>query len=352
MPAYKDSKRSTWYVSFYAKDSVTGARKHITKRGFTTKRDAVKWEQMQKTSGDRSTAVTFTEMDELYIAFKNPKRDSTKQQERYRIQTYMAPFKDKPIDRITKAELARWYSELAALDCSVQVKNYCIYLVKGVFKFAADLYDIPNPSGQLKKIKPPVKKEYDTWTPEEFARFAEAVHNPVYRSFFTFMYYTGTRRGEAMAVRASDIDPDAMTVRIEHQIKYAEEGFLSLKTDSSARVLRLPEKLWSAIRPLYERCTEDAPFLFGGERCLAITSIQREFTKGIKASGVKAIRLHDLRHSHATWLINNGVNIVAVSKRLGHSNVNQTLKTYTHLLQDSDDRLMDTINAAVSEIPW
>ena len=197
-----------------------------------------------------------------------------------------------------------------------------------------------------------IQKEYDTWTPEEFARFAEAVHNPVYRSFFTFMYYTGTRRGEAMAVRASDIDPDAMTVRIEHQIKYAEEGFLSLKTDSSARVLRLPEKLWSAIRPLYERCTEDAPFLFGGERCLAITSIQREFTKGIKASGVKAIRLHDLRHSHATWLINNGVNIVAVSKRLGHSNVNQTLKTYTHLLQDSDDRLMDTINAAVSEIPW
>lgn len=344
MPVYKDARRRTYYVSYYTKDSVTGARKHVTKRGFSTRRDAVKWEETQKTSGDRSTAVTFAEMDELYIAFKNPKRDSTKQQERYRVQTYMESFKDKPVDRITKAELARWYSDLIALDCSVQVKNYCIYLVKGIFKFASDLYDIPNPSGHLKKIKAPAKKEYDTWTPEEFSRFAEAVPNPVYRSFFVFMYYTGTRRGEAMAVRASDIDPDAMTVRIEHQIKYAEEGFKSLKTDSSARVLRLPEKLWSVIRPLYERCTEDAPFLFGGERCLAITSIQREFTKGIKASGVKQIRLHDLRHSFATNAINSGANIVAVSKYLGHSTINQTLETYTHLLQKTDEEMVKKMN--------
>ena len=60
---------------------------------------------------------------------------------------------------------------------------------------------------------------------------------------------------------------------------------------------------------------------------------------------MKPICIHDLRHSHATWLINSGVNIVAVSKRLGHASINQTLKTYTHLLQKTNDEMMDTIES-------
>ena len=70
-----------------------------------------------------------------------------------------------------------------------------------------------------------------------------------------------------------------------------------------------------------------------------------QFKKAIKASGVKNIRLHDLRHSHATILINNGINIVAVSKRLGHADIETTLKTYTHLLSDTNKELIDKINA-------
>ena len=74
-----------------------------------------------------------------------------------------------------------------------------------------------------------------------------------------------------------------------------------------------------------------------------------EFKKAIKESCVKPIRLHDLRHSHATILINEGVNIVAVSKRLGHTDINQTLKTYTHLLKNTDEQMMETINSIVSK---
>ena len=70
----------------------------------------------------------------------------------------------------------------------------------------------------------------------------------------------------------------------------------------------------------------------------------------IKKSGVKRIRIHDLRHSHATILINSGVNIVAVSKMLGHSNINQTLKTYTHLLESTNDELVDRIIELKKEI--
>lgn len=89
---------------------------------------------------------------------------------------------------------------------------------------------------------------------------------------------------------------------------------------------------------------EKGNFIFGGEHSLSPTTIDNYFKKGIKVSGVKPIRLHDLRHSHATWLINNGVNIVAVSKRLGHASIEQTLKTYTHLLKSSEDELLAKIN--------
>ncbi|WP_371832614.1 tyrosine-type recombinase/integrase [Grylomicrobium aquisgranensis] len=66
---------------------------------------------------------------------------------------------------------------------------------------------------------------------------------------------------------------------------------------------------------------------------------------GIEKSGVQKIRMYDLRHSHATWLINHGVNIVAVSKRLGHASIEQTLKTYTHLLESTDNEMMKIINS-------
>jgi integrase len=86
------------------------------------------------------------------------------------------------------------------------------------------------------------------------------------------------------------------------------------------------------------------PFVFGTYRSLSITTVQRTFTAAIKKSGVKPITIHDLRHSHATLLINAGVNIVAVSKRLGHSSINITLKTYAHLLEETEEDLVNTID--------
>ena len=92
-------------------------------------------------------------------------------------------------------------------------------------------------------------------------------------------------------------------------------------------------------------------FLFGNEEPLGISSIQRAFTKEIDKCNaallvankplVPVIRIHDLRHSHASFLIGQGANIVAVSKRLGHSDVNMTLKVYTHLLQESESRMLN-----------
>lgn len=86
-------------------------------------------------------------------------------------------------------------------------------------------------------------------------------------------------------------------------------------------------------------------YLFGGETSLSPTQISCIFNAGIEKSGVQKIRIYDLRHSHVTWLINHGVNIVAVSKRLGHASIEQTFKTYTHLLESTDNEMMKIINS-------
>ncbi len=122
-----------------------------------------------------------------------------------------------------------------------------------------------------------------------------------------------------MAVCKQDITGNK--VHIHRAIKHFKNGFMPLKTDSSERTISIDSKTLEAIKPFIKHAD---PFVFGGERSLPISQIQRTFTKAIADSGV---------------------NIVAVSKRLGHASINQTLKTYTHLLQKTNDEMMDTIES-------
>lgn len=354
MAIYKDEQRNTWYVMLSVKDIATGKWKLKRKRGFKTKREAKEWESNQPkeinsvevhaaVEEEKKRVPTFREMDQLYLDYKQTK-PATRRQEEYRLDTYFADYVNLPIDQITKADLVKWSSQLGSMDISTSVKNFAIYAVKGVFKFASEFYDYPNPSLFLKKFKKKqveVLEEMETWTPEEFKLFHDAVDKPVYQAYFSFLYWTGVRRSEGLAVCYTDFDPEVGTIRIWHAIKNFPQGFIDLKNDSSIRTIKLDPVLLKEIQPFIDQCDEEHPFIFGGERSLPITNVQREFKKGIDQSGVKPIRIHDLRHSHATLLINSGCNIVAVSKRLGHSTIEQTLKTYTHLLEKTDQQMMD-----------
>lgn len=353
MPVYKDQKRGTYYVRISTTDAVTGQRREIWKRGFALRREAVAWEAAQKSGEETSrTSITFREMDERYIQYKNPRRETTRDQERVRVSRYMSAFADMPIDRITKQILLDWYLDLGRrTDVSVSVKNFCIGVVRSVFRFAADFYGMDNPSSGLKKLRTAARTaSYEVWTVDEFRQFLEYVPGEEYRRLFDFMYWTGCRRGEALAVRLEDIDPEKRTVRIWHQIKHWEDGFLPLKTDSSERTLRIEPSLWSRLEPFLEEGDQGRVFLFGGERSLSISSVARQMAAGIAGSGVRRIRLHDLRHCWATNAIAAGANIVAVSKYLGHSTIQQTLETYTHLLQKSDDELIEIMSGLDSTL--
>ena len=93
----------------------------------------------------------------------------------------------------------------------------------------------------------------------------------------------------------------------------------------------------------YEGCYDDW-FIFGGIKSLAPTTIGRKKDRYSALAGVKKIRIHDFRHSHASLLLSFGVPITVISQRLGHSDINMTLNTYSHLVPRDEDKAINMIN--------
>lgn len=341
MAVYKDEKRGTYFVRIVGKDAVTGARYEHKKRGFKTKREAKEYEAQYLLNAPASSEFTFSNMHRLYLS----SIDATETNKNMQLQWCAKYFSlnNSPIDRVTRADVLKWRELLQGEQLATRTKNRGIRYVKAVFNFADKVYGIPDVTVILKpfKLTAEDKEEANVWTVEEFNTFLECVPAREYKLFFDFLFWTGCRRGEALALQYTDIKKDR--VSITKAIKHYKNGFMPLKTDGSKRTIRLDSALLSRLQPNIADCNKDKPFLFGGATSLSISQVQRYFAKGIEDAGVKPIRIHDLRHSHATLLINSGVNIVAVSKRLGHSSINQTLKTYTHLLKNTDDELINTL---------
>lgn len=341
MPAYKDSNGS-WYYAYKKRDPVTGDWKNIKKRGFKTRREALAAEREAMSSGSSSSSTTFREMAKLwedYTGASESVRTMHRQHFKYRFAEYM----DMPVESLTKPILSRYRANLQKDErWSTTTKNSAITVIKGVLRFAHEIYDLPDYSSVLSHIKETDEEalqEMEVWTPEEFDQFIQAVDLPLYKILYSFMFWTGVRRGEAIALQKEDIGEHTATIR--HSQITQKAGLKPTKT-RRARTIQLDDKLFTQLQPLLK---QPGNYVFGGEEGLSPDMVREYFRRGIKKSGVKEIRLHDLRHSHATWLINNGVNIVAVSRRLGHRDVSTTLNTYTHLLESSDNHMMEKINS-------
>ena len=343
MPVYKDNKRGTYYVSF-TEDS-NGKKIHKYKRGFRTQKEARNWE-FEYVNGlyKLTTYPTFEELVKTWESHMQASPGTIRQHgEHFRIR--FGKYQSLPINKFDKPTLITWRIELSNGPWSTKTKNTTITYVKGLLKFATDLYGIPDCTSVLTKLKKTNKEviesveEFQVWTPDEFEAFNSFVDEKEYHLFFQFLYWTGCRRGEAIALQKNDLNDGYANIKYSQRDETT--GLTPTKT-KQARRIKLDDELWSQLIE-YVRLT-DGPYVFGGRRGLSPTSITRRFNSAKKLSGVKNIRLHDLRHSHATVLINAGVNIVAVSKRLGHSDINQTLKTYTHLLESSDQNMMDKLN--------
>ena len=178
------------------------------------------------------------------------------------------------------------------------------------------------------------------WTLEEFEKAIEQVQALQDKAALTVLFYSGLRVGELLALTIADYDNKANTITVTKTLSRTATGYVIAppKTPNSRRTVTIPCKasavLNAYIATLYEPQPRDTIFIGLNGNHLA-------YVIKLAAAGadVKKIRVHDLRHSHASLLINNGANIKAVSERLGHDDIKTTLNTYGHLYKNQDNAL-------------
>ena len=297
--------------------------------------------------------IKFEEVFTKYLQFakKQQKKQSFYTLE-YNFNERILPFfKDYYLEDITKETIISWEDYILSFNFSNNYNKSLYYFLSSFFTFCHKYYSfdksIISDVGCFRK-KYEVKKA-DFYTSKEFFRFIKQVDDPVYRAFFTFMFFTGTRPGEAMALKFSDIK--GYYVYINKTISsHGNREIGTPKTFSSNRSIKIDKFLLKDILKLKKKYKERFGFnedlyVFGGIKPLSPTTINRHKLKACEKANIRPITLHQFRHSHATMLVSNGILINEVSRRLGHSKVSTTLDIYTHSDLSQEKRVISTLSS-------
>ena len=351
MPAYKD-KNGTFFVKCQYRD-YTGAIKTKLKRGFPLKRDADAWEREFLLTASGSPSMPFSALCELFLEDKRVNAKAiTYKSYRDILTAYAIPkFGALPVNAITPAMLRSWQNELKAArkpngsPYSPAYLNNIIICTSSVFGYAVRFHGLPsNPMRVAGNTAGHKVKSLNFWTKQEFDSFIATFDaaDP-FRVPFLVLYYCGVRVGELLALTAGDIDGEELHVNKTVHIIDGQRVVTAPKTVKSSRVVILPAFLVSELSAYSASVYGDDParilFPWGS------TTIERQFREHIKAAGVRRIRLHDLRHSHASLLINLGASAVLVAERLGHENVSTTLNIYTHLFPSKQSEIAERLQS-------
>lgn len=348
MPAYKDDKRGTWYCKFYYTD-YEGNRRQKYKRGFALKRDAEAWEREFLQNVSFQPDMTFAAFYDLYLKDVTPRlRAHTIQKKGYYAKNHLLPsFGEMRLNEITALIIRQWQNEMIEKGLSLKYIQNLQKELSAIFNHAVRFYNLKqNPcrlAGQPMKAdeqKQPIR----FWTLDEYSRVIDCIDDIKARTAVSVLYWSGMRKGELLALKWSRIDFRGATVDIcESYQRLRGKAVITPTKTGESRIIRLPDVCMQQLIE-YRNCIYDpAPddFVFNWEKRFIETGI----SQGSKAAGVKRIHVHGLRHSHASLLISLGVNIVLISKRLGHAKVSTTLDTYSHFFPDDEKTVIDQLDA-------
>lgn len=346
MPVYKNKKRGTYYCAFYYTD-WTGAKKKKKKEGFKKESEAKKFEREFLTKQQNNTDMNFGTLVNLYMEDAATRvRTTTLDNKKYVINLKILPyFKKMSVNDITPNHIRKWQNELMKKGYSETYLKSINNQISAIFNFAIKYYNLS--SSPALKAGTMGKKNAESmkfWTVEEFKKFIEYDDKPISSLAFKMLFWTGMRSGELMALIFKDIDLINKTVDINKTYTRlnGEDIISEPKTPKSKRKISISDSLCNDIKEyenkLYDFKENDRMFHF------TKYFLKHEMERICKKSGVKQIRIHDLRHSHASMLIELGFTPLLISERLGHEKVQTTLDTYSHLYPNKGDIVANKLN--------
>ena len=348
MKAEKDKKTGKWLIQYRYTD-WQGKRRKSTKRGFATKREAEEWLRNFLIKQKADFDMKFEDFWKMYYAdIETRLREHTMRTKKYIVELKILPyFGNKRVNDITAADIRQWQNELIKMGYSPTYLKTINNQLSAIFNYAVRYYDLKsNPCAKAGSMGKSKAEEMDFWIGEEFRKFIDSVMNKrlSYMAFMT-LYWTGMRLGELLALNPKDVDLEKRTISItkSYQRLGKKDVITPPKTPKSKRVITIPEFLATDIKDYMDSLYD----LQENDRLFPITKyyLEHEMQRGIKESGVKRIRVHDLRHSHASMLIELGFSPLEIANRLGHEKVETTLNTYAHLYPNKQTKLAERLDS-------
>ena len=324
--------------------------------------------------------ITIRQLYDEYIKVKQYEvRENTMRTVRGPLEQYVIPeLGDCRLKDLTVARLQRWKQKVEqakslknpSKNISLMMKQNIYGTFRTMLNYAVRMeYILKNPLLTVGNFKNPyeIKKEMMFYTPDEFRKFiaaarraataAERLDGNTYEwnfyVFFSIAFYTGLRKGEINALKWTDIEGEILHVRrsIAQKLQGGDKE-TPPKNRTSIRDLQMPAPLIKTLEVHRRRQEMLLGFnedfrICGGVRCLRNTTIQKRNVLYAESAGIKTIRIHDFRHSHASLLANNGINIQEIARRLGHSNVEITWNIYSHLYPREEEKAIAVLNKII-----
>jgi integrase len=264
-----------------------------------------------------------------------------------------------PVQKLTPTIVQQFYSDKLSAGASPRTVQLCHLRLSQVLAQGVRWDLLPRNVCAVTEPPRVTYKPGKTWTADDAQRFLAASDADTYHPLWLVALTTGLRRGELLGVRWQDLDLNKRTLRVAQTVTVLK-GAPHIQTPKSASALRtvtLPPETVAAlsahrVRQLERRLLaggawqdHDLVFCTGEGKPINPPNIARNYGKIIDAAGVPKIRLHDLRHTHATLLLTNGLPVKVVSERLGHAKTSITMDTYAHVLPGMQEAAADATSA-------
>lgn len=368
MPVYNELDKTKWTKDkrhWYFRctyEDINGNKKRYMSKMFSTQYEAKEEESkflLKVKVHDKNDDIS---MGLLINEFLFYKKRSIKSSTYYGLETYINKhikpiFNDKKISQIKVNVINLWLDNIQIKNFNIKYQNKLIGIMRDILKYAKDNYNINSKVINLLqsvKDESPIRKEKLTnfWTFDEWNYFIKTVDNEYYYLVFNFLYFTGCRIGEVIALNWNDLDFNNRTISINKSLN-AKVGngkyiITSPKTANSVRKVELPSRLikllenhYNSEKKLYN-FTDDM-FIFGNIKHLAVTTLRTHLDYYINKSKVKRITLHGFRHSHVSLLVHLGCNFRDIAERIGDT-ITMVQNTYYHMYPDEKSKAVELLN--------
>lgn len=366
VPVYYNADKKTWYAMFYAKD-YKGVNKKYKKTGFKKKKEAQEYEYEFKKKIAKSLNMSFQSLYELYF------EDYSKRHKPTAVNTVQTFFKlhilpffgDVEVNKITSYMIREWQNEMLDKEnengklFSENSKANIYAALKSMFNWATRYQGLnENPCKNMGAFGSKKNRtEMKIWSVDDFNKFIEILElenkekNEKYSDFiivFKILFWTGLRIGEVLALTEEDIDLYNKFIDVNKTVSYVNKKYHTTtpKTIGSIRKVTLPENLIYDLKLYFssDKFSKNKNIKHLGVFNLKSSQLRYVLEKYSLQTNLPKIRLHDFRHSHASYLLFIKADITAISKRLGHDNLQTTINTYSHLYKDANEQLMKKLN--------